>query len=103
MDEAKKDPAQNKTSDEMIAYYKEWIAKYPFVSIEDPFDQDDWEAYSKFTAEVGREQQIVGDASLLRKSRKSRKSRLTQTYVRSSNSFRSRLRFFLQNVPHLHF
>jgi len=65
VDAAKKDPAQNKTSDEMIAYYKEWIAKYPFVSIEDPFDQDDWEAYTKFTAEVGREQQIVGDDLLV--------------------------------------
>merc|ERR1719356_991136 len=29
--------SMKKTSDEMIAYYKEWIAKYPFVSIEDPF------------------------------------------------------------------
>jgi len=65
VDAAKKDPAQNKTSDEMIAYYKDWIAKYPFVSIEDPFDQDDWEAYTKFTAEVGREQQIVGDDLLV--------------------------------------
>merc|ERR1711937_492746 len=54
-----------KTTDELIAYYEEWIAKYPFVSIEDPFDQDDWEAYSKFTAEVGREQQIVGDDLLV--------------------------------------
>ena len=27
--------------------YKGWIAKYPFVSIEDPFDQDDWDAYRK--------------------------------------------------------
>jgi enolase len=57
--------AMKKTADEMIAYYKEWIAKYPFVSIEDPFDQDDWEAYAKFTAEVGKDQQIVGDDLLV--------------------------------------
>merc|ERR1719326_1867475 len=49
----------------MIAYYKEWFAKYPFVSIEDPFDQDDWEAYTKFQAEVGNTQQIVGDDLLV--------------------------------------
>merc|ERR1712129_11169 len=36
--------SMKKTSDEMISLYKDWFAKYPFVSIEDPFDQDDWEA-----------------------------------------------------------
>merc|ERR1719166_467753 len=54
-----------KTADELIAYYKNWMAKYPFVSIEDPFDQDDWEAYSKFQAEVGSSVQIVGDDLLV--------------------------------------
>jgi len=50
----------------MIQYYKsEWIDKYPFVSIEDPFDQDDWDAYTQFTAAVGKEQQIVGDDLLV--------------------------------------
>merc|ERR1712054_722062 len=34
-------PEMRKTAEEMIAYYKAWTAKYPFVSIEDPFDQDD--------------------------------------------------------------
>merc|ERR1719222_821774 len=45
--------------------YKSWIAKYPFVSIEDPFDQDDWEAYAAFTKECGVAQQIVGDDLLV--------------------------------------
>jgi len=31
----------------MIEYYKQWLEKYPFVSIEDPFDQDDWESCGK--------------------------------------------------------
>mmetsp|Transcript_4741 Transcript_4741/g.15293 ORF Transcript_4741/g.15293 Transcript_4741/m.15293 type:complete len:707 (-) Transcript_4741:712-2832(-) len=57
--------SMKKTSDEMITYYKDWMAKYPFVSIEDPFDQDDWEAYSKFQAEVGSSVQIVGDDLLV--------------------------------------
>jgi len=35
------------------------------VSIEDPFDQDDWEAYTKFQAEVGDSAQIVGDDLLV--------------------------------------
>jgi enolase len=54
-----------KTSDELIEYYKEWVAKYPLVSIEDPFDQDDWEAYTKFQAAMGDSVQIVGDDLLV--------------------------------------
>merc|ERR1712060_343422 len=45
--------------------YKGWFAKYPFVSIEDPFDQDDWEAYSEFMKQVGSKVQIVGDDLLV--------------------------------------
>jgi len=58
-------PEMKKTSQELMDVYKEWFAKYPFVSIEDPFDQDDWEAYSKFTADVGEQQQVVGDDLLV--------------------------------------
>merc|ERR1719188_1326149 len=49
----------------MVDYFKTWFAKYPFVSIEDPFDQDDWEAYSKFNTMCGKEMQIVGDDLLV--------------------------------------
>eukprot|EP00913_Durusdinium_trenchii_P031723 g29708.t2 len=42
-----------------------WFSSYPFVSIEDPFDQDDWDAYSKFNAAVGDQVQIVGDDLLV--------------------------------------
>lgn len=54
-----------KTADEMIEYYKAWLTKYPFVSIEDPFDQDDFPAYSKFCKAVGKDVQIVGDDLLV--------------------------------------
>jgi len=30
--------------------YLEWVKEFPITSIEDPFDQDDWEAWSKITA-----------------------------------------------------
>lgn len=53
------------TGDQLIQYYKDWIAKYPFVSIEDPFDQDDWGNYSKFMDDVGSSMQIVGDDLLV--------------------------------------
>lgn len=39
--------------------------EYPIVSIEDPFDQDDWEHYAKLTGEIGTQVQIVGDDLLV--------------------------------------
>jgi enolase len=37
------------------------VEKYPLVSIEDGFDQDDWKGWSEFTNQVGKDVQIVGD------------------------------------------
>merc|ERR1712241_982456 len=54
-----------KSAAEMVEYYKSWISKYPLVSIEDPFDQDDWDAYKLFMDAVGQNQQIVGDDLLV--------------------------------------
>merc|ERR1719384_831327 len=59
------DDSMKKTAAEMIDYYKGWLSKYPFVSIEDPFDQDDWDAYKLFMDAVGKDQQIVGDDLLV--------------------------------------
>ena len=47
--------------DESILYYKELVSKYPIKSIEDPFAEDDWKAWSKLTKEIGKNIQIVGD------------------------------------------
>jgi len=58
-------PEMKKTADQLIDVYKNWIAKYPFVSIEDPFDQDDWDAYKACMDSIGKDQQIVGDDLLV--------------------------------------
>jgi len=63
-DEEKKGK-QMMTSEELADYYKAWCEKYPLVSIEDPFDQDDWEAYRPFTGALGEKVQIVGDDLLV--------------------------------------
>merc|ERR1712149_148603 len=57
--------SMKKSTEELIEYYKVWISKYPLVSIEDPFDQDDWDAYSKFMVAVGKDVQVVGDDLLV--------------------------------------
>merc|ERR1719194_199484 len=58
-------PEMKKTGEEMIGYYEDWVNNYPFVSIEDPFDQDDWEAYAAFQEKIGEKIQIVGDDLLV--------------------------------------
>ena len=52
---------QERTSDEMIAYYADLVARYPLVSIEDPLAEDDWAGWTKITAELGEKVQLVGD------------------------------------------
>jgi len=41
------------------------VENYPVVTIEDPFDQDDWGNWSKLTGDVGAGCQIVGDDLLV--------------------------------------
>ncbi|KAG2682871.1 hypothetical protein I3843_10G004800 [Carya illinoinensis] len=59
------DGSQKISGDALINLYKSFVSEYPIVSIEDPFDQDDWEHYSKLTAEIGEKVQIVGDDLLV--------------------------------------
>lgn len=54
---------ENKTlsTELLIKYYLELIKEYPIISIEDPFDQNDWKGFSKLTNLIGDKVQIVGD------------------------------------------
>jgi enolase len=54
-----------KTGVELIEFYEDLIKKYNLFSIEDPFNEDDLESYKKFTKEVGKKVQIVGDDLLV--------------------------------------
>jgi len=47
--------------DNVIKYYKNIVSKYPIKSIEDPFAEEDWNAWTKLTSELGKNVQIVGD------------------------------------------
>jgi enolase len=49
------------TPDQLIDYYVDLTERYPIVSIEDPFNEEDWEAFSKLSERVGGKVQIVGD------------------------------------------
>jgi len=47
--------------DNVIKYYKSIVSQYPIKSIEDPFGEEDWNAWTKLTSELGKNVQIVGD------------------------------------------
>jgi len=49
----------------MVRLWAEWVRQYPIVSIEDGLAQDDWEAWSALTRELGERVQIVGDDLLV--------------------------------------
>merc|ERR1719436_840854 len=53
------------TPTELADIYCGFIEKYPICSIEDPFDQDDWDGYVHFTERVGKNTQVVGDDLLV--------------------------------------
>lgn len=49
------------TSEELLSFYEEMIQKYPIISIEDGFDEEDWDAWKIFTKKLSKKIQIVGD------------------------------------------
>ena len=49
------------TPAELLGIYKSWAEKYPLVSIEDGFSEDDWDSWVKATSEMGQTLQLVGD------------------------------------------
>ncbi|MCE5258454.1 MAG: phosphopyruvate hydratase [Chloroflexi bacterium] len=53
------------SSDEMVAFYADWVNKYPIISIEDGMAEDDWDGWVKLVAAVGDKVQIVGDDLLV--------------------------------------
>ena len=57
----KKSDKSVKTSEEMVKYWANWVNKYPIVSLEDGFAEDDWKGWKMFTDEVGSKIQLVGD------------------------------------------
>jgi enolase len=53
------------TSEQMVAFWKNWVDQYPIVSIEDGLAEDDWDGWKMFVDQVGNKIQIVGDDLLV--------------------------------------
>ncbi len=52
---------QELSSDQMVDFWKNWVEKYPIISIEDGLAEDDWEGWAKLTEALGDKVQLVGD------------------------------------------
>lgn len=53
------------TSEEMVAFWEEWVSKYPIISLEDGMAEDDWEGWKLLNERIGSRIQIVGDDILV--------------------------------------
>src|SRR5215213_9906133 len=57
----KKSDKRRLSSDEMVAFWKNWAESYPIISIEDGMAENDWDGWKTLTDEIGRTVQLVGD------------------------------------------
>jgi enolase len=57
----KKGDKSERTAEEMVAFYADWIRQYPIVSLEDGLAENDWEGWKVLTRELGSQIQLVGD------------------------------------------
>jgi enolase len=49
------------SSEQMIDFYADLVAKYPIISIEDGLAEDDWDGWKMMTEKLGDKVQLVGD------------------------------------------
>ncbi|MBL4585720.1 MAG: phosphopyruvate hydratase [Flavobacteriales bacterium] len=56
-----KSSGEKLSSSDMVSLWKEWTEKYPFVSIEDGLDENDWDGWKQLTETIGDNVQLVGD------------------------------------------
>ncbi|HEY4710193.1 MAG TPA: phosphopyruvate hydratase [Candidatus Acidoferrales bacterium] len=57
----KKSDKSARSSEQMVAFWADWVRQYPIVSIEDGLAEDDWAGWKLVTRELGRKIQLVGD------------------------------------------
>lgn len=52
---------ESRSSEEMVAFWADWCARYPIISIEDGLAEDDWAGWKLATEQLGQKIQLVGD------------------------------------------
>ena len=62
------------TTAEMVAFWADWVARYPIVSIEDGLDENDWAGWQQLTSALGSRVQLVGDDLLVTNTQRVRRA-----------------------------
>jgi enolase len=57
----RKSDGSRRSSAAMVAFYRDWVDRYPIVSIEDGLGEDDWDGWATLTRTLGTGTQLVGD------------------------------------------
>lgn len=57
----KKSSGEKLSPEQMVAFWKDWVSRYPIISIEDGMAEDDWKGWQLMTKELGKKIQLVGD------------------------------------------
>jgi enolase len=57
----KKSDKSSRSSEQMVAFWADWVRQFPIVSIEDGLAEDDWAGWKLLTKELGSKLQLVGD------------------------------------------
>jgi len=52
---------KEKSSEDMVNFYANWVSKYPIISIEDGLAENDWDGWKSLTKKIGGKIQLVGD------------------------------------------
>ncbi|GAK50096.1 enolase [Candidatus Moduliflexus flocculans] len=57
----KKSDKSERTSEQMVEFWADWVSKYPIISIEDGMAEGDWDGWKLMTDQLGSKVQLVGD------------------------------------------
>jgi enolase len=57
----RKSDGSRRSSAEMVQFYRDWVERYPIISVEDGLAEDDWEGWGALTQALGKQVQVVGD------------------------------------------
>lgn len=57
----KKSTGEKLTPAQMVDFWKDWVTRYPIISIEDGMAEDDWKGWALLTKTIGKKVQLVGD------------------------------------------
>jgi enolase len=57
----RKSDGSRRSSADMVQFYRDWVERYPIISVEDGLAEDDWDGWEALTRALGKKVQVVGD------------------------------------------